>query len=158
MTEDELIQALHPLWQKDAACAEHPMATFFPAINGRVEASRRVERAIAICMGCMVREECLEFALETRQEFGVWGGKSERERRKIRKARHDGVEVEWRQRGNNGKFLPKPIPCGTDRGYQRHWRNSEDPCLPCTVAHADYEAGRNALRKEQRMEQRGDVA
>lgn len=47
---------------------------------------RIVEAAKAVCESCPVREACLRYALETNQEAGVWGGTSEEERRKLRRA------------------------------------------------------------------------
>jgi WhiB family redox-sensing transcriptional regulator len=40
-----------------------------------------------VCRGCVVREECLEYALSNGEKFGIWGGMSERERRRLRRAR-----------------------------------------------------------------------
>lgn len=54
---------------------------FFP------ERGASIKEAQAVCQGCVVREECLEYALETKQLHGIWGGASERERRRIRRQR-----------------------------------------------------------------------
>jgi WhiB family transcriptional regulator, redox-sensing transcriptional regulator len=62
-------------WQDRALCAETDPAAFFPE---KGEPSRPAKR---VCMACEVRAECLDYALETDQKFGVWGGLSERERR-----------------------------------------------------------------------------
>jgi WhiB family redox-sensing transcriptional regulator len=40
-----------------------------------------------VCRGCVVSNECLEYAIENGERFGIWGGKSERERRRLRRAR-----------------------------------------------------------------------
>jgi WhiB family redox-sensing transcriptional regulator len=63
-----------PAWMADAACREHPEVNFFP---GR---GRAAESAKAVCRACLVREECLAYALE-HHLVGVWGGTTERERR-----------------------------------------------------------------------------
>jgi WhiB family redox-sensing transcriptional regulator len=68
-------------WMADGNCRNYPPATFFPSDGVGVE------RARAICKGCPVGEQCLEYALEERIEHGVWGGCSERERRRILKRR-----------------------------------------------------------------------
>ena len=56
-----------------------PIGTTGPALD-------QIETATAICTACDVNDECLEFALATNQEAGVWGGTTEEERRKLRKA------------------------------------------------------------------------
>ena len=56
-----------------------PIGTTGPAVD-QIEAAKRV------CRSCEVQEPCLDFALATNQESGVWGGTSEEERRKLRKA------------------------------------------------------------------------
>ena len=61
----------------------YPPATFFPSDGVGVDKARK------ICVGCPVKDECLEHALEHRIEHGVWGGCSERERRRILKRRRD---------------------------------------------------------------------
>ncbi len=58
---------------------------FFP-IGTTGQAIDQIEAARAVCMSCDVRERCLEFALATNQESGVWGGTSEEERHTLRKA------------------------------------------------------------------------
>lgn len=68
-------------WMADGLCRMYPPATFFPSDGVGVEKARR------ICAGCPVQNECLEHALEHRIEHGVWGGCSERERRRILKRR-----------------------------------------------------------------------
>lgn len=72
-------------WMADGNCRNYPPATFFPSDGVGVE------RARAICKGCPVAVQCLEYALEERIEHGVWGGCSERERRRILKRRRSGV-------------------------------------------------------------------
>ncbi len=70
----------HPLgWQADALCAETDPEAFFPEKGGSTRDAKR------ICDGCEVRQQCLEYALENDERFGIWGGLSERERRKLRK-------------------------------------------------------------------------
>lgn len=46
-----------------------------------------IEAAKAVCRGCRVREDCLDFALATHQDDGIWGGRSEEERRELRATR-----------------------------------------------------------------------
>jgi len=68
-------------WMADGLCADVAPSTFFPSDGAGVERARK------ICFGCPVREECLEHALIHRIDHGVWGGCSERERRRILKRR-----------------------------------------------------------------------
>ena len=68
-------------WMGLGICRELPPNTFFPNDGGGVEQARRV------CSACPVQEPCLEFALTERIDHGVWGGASERERRKILRRR-----------------------------------------------------------------------
>lgn len=68
-------------WMVDAKCRGVDPADFFPSDGLGVDRARR------ICEGCTVRAECLEYALEFRVEHGVWGGASERERRRILRRR-----------------------------------------------------------------------
>jgi WhiB family transcriptional regulator, redox-sensing transcriptional regulator len=73
-------------WLDRAACLEEDPELFFP-IGTTGHAVRQVELAKAVCGGCGVRGECLDWALATAQDAGVWGGLSEEERRTIRRAR-----------------------------------------------------------------------
>lgn len=64
-------------WREQALCAQVGDLPFFPA-KGESAAEGK-----AVCAGCDVREQCLAYALENNERFGIWGGKSERERRAI---------------------------------------------------------------------------
>lgn len=68
-------------WQLGAACRGQDTATFYHPDNERGPSRRRRERsAKAICSGCAVTAQCLSWALQTREPYGVWGGKSVEER------------------------------------------------------------------------------
>jgi WhiB family redox-sensing transcriptional regulator len=67
-------------WQDDALCTQTDPEIFFPDKSGSTVAAKTV------CAACDVREQCLGYALENDERFGIWGGKSERERRKMNKA------------------------------------------------------------------------
>ncbi len=71
-------------WRTQAACREAPPDMFFP-VGSTGPALNQIDAAKAVCRGCDVQSECLEFALATNQEAGVWGGTSEDERRRLRK-------------------------------------------------------------------------
>lgn len=68
-------------WMGKGNCRDHPASRFFPNDGVGVEIARR------ICATCPVKVVCLEYALEQRVDHGVWGGASERERRRILKRR-----------------------------------------------------------------------
>lgn len=75
-------------WMADGNCRLHPPATFFPSDGVGVDKARK------ICRGCPVLTQCLEYALDARIDHGVWGGCSERERRRILKRRRDDAAAE----------------------------------------------------------------
>ncbi|UOY04097.1 WhiB family transcriptional regulator [Blastococcus sp. PRF04-17] len=70
-------------WRLSALCAETDPEAFFPEKGGSTREAKRV------CVGCDVRAQCLEFALTNDERFGIWGGLSERERRRLRLQRRD---------------------------------------------------------------------
>jgi WhiB family redox-sensing transcriptional regulator len=72
-------------WRDNAACASVNPDLFFPVgVTG--PAVSQIASAKAVCTGCEAKDECLEFAITTNQEYGVWGGTSEEERRVLRRA------------------------------------------------------------------------
>ncbi len=66
-------------WQEQALCAQTDPEAFFPEKGGSTREAKRV------CQNCEVRAECLEYALANDERFGIWGGLSERERRKLKR-------------------------------------------------------------------------
>lgn len=77
----DLDDLLHPpAWHADAACRDHPELSWFP------DRGEDLRPARAVCASCLVRSECLSAALEDAYTNGVWGGTSERERRRMRRA------------------------------------------------------------------------
>lgn len=68
-------------WMARGHCSDKPPSLFFPSDGVGVEIARR------ICADCPVKDACREYALEHRIDHGVWGGTSERQRRRILKAR-----------------------------------------------------------------------
>lgn len=79
-------------WRTRSLCRDSNPDLFFPVGTTGV-ALDQIDAAKAVCEACPVRTECLEFALGTNQEAGVWGGLTEDERRKIKKARVDEQRV-----------------------------------------------------------------
>jgi WhiB family transcriptional regulator, redox-sensing transcriptional regulator len=78
MYEDDTIQTA---WMGKGACRNYEPSVFFPSDGVGVDRARK------ICATCPVTADCLEYALTNRIDHGVWGGASERERRRILKRR-----------------------------------------------------------------------
>ncbi|MBB3035627.1 WhiB family redox-sensing transcriptional regulator [Hoyosella altamirensis] len=76
---DDLFEVVHEEWQDRALCAQTDPEAFFPEKGGSTREAKR------ICLGCEVRDECLEYALANDERFGIWGGLSERERRRLKR-------------------------------------------------------------------------
>jgi WhiB family transcriptional regulator, redox-sensing transcriptional regulator len=74
--DDELAELA---WQERALCAQTDPEAFFPEKGGSTREAKKV------CLGCEVRGDCLEYALAHDERFGIWGGLSERERRRLKK-------------------------------------------------------------------------
>lgn len=77
-----------PEWTKSALCAQVDPEIFHPEKGGSTRAAK------AVCGKCPVRGECLNHALENCERFGIWGGKSERERRKLENHTVDPIKSE----------------------------------------------------------------
>jgi len=71
-------------WRREASCRDTSPELFFP-IGTTGQAIDQIEAAKAVCMGCPSRVPCLEFALSTNQDSGVWGATSEEDRRHLRR-------------------------------------------------------------------------
>jgi WhiB family redox-sensing transcriptional regulator len=77
--QDAPLQPGDELWQEKALCAQTDPEAFFPEKGGSTREAKR------ICLGCEVRDACLEYALGHDERFGIWGGLSERERRRLKR-------------------------------------------------------------------------
>lgn len=73
-------------WRSTAACIDEDPELFFP-VGTTGPAVEQAEEAKLVCARCQVREPCLEFAVATNQDAGVWGGLTEDERRSLKRAR-----------------------------------------------------------------------
>lgn len=67
-------------WHEQALCAQTDPEAFFPEKGGSTREAKRV------CSSCEVKADCLEYALANDERFGIWGGLSERERRRLKRA------------------------------------------------------------------------
>jgi WhiB family redox-sensing transcriptional regulator len=97
--QEDLSADLASPWMANARCRDLPPAVFFPSDGAGVEVARRY------CAECPVRMECLEYALQHHIDHGVWGGASERERRRIARSR----------RAQSTPSRPKDRPAGPTR-------------------------------------------
>jgi WhiB family redox-sensing transcriptional regulator len=86
--EEDRVSEIYPLahgvedeqsWQERALCAQTDPEAFFPEKGGSTRDAKKV------CLTCDVKAECLEYALAHDERFGIWGGLSERERRRLKK-------------------------------------------------------------------------
>ncbi len=73
-------------WREQAACRASDPELFFP-VGSTGPVLAEIEAATAVCKSCPVRQPCLQFALDTNQDAGIWGGTTEDERRRLRRSR-----------------------------------------------------------------------
>lgn len=74
-------------WRQDAACRDLAPDIFFPATDDEAGVAK------AVCATCPVRDDCLEYAVATRQDDGVWGGLDESERKRLRRRRREAARA-----------------------------------------------------------------
>lgn len=116
-------------WRDQAACIGMPESMFF------IERGQSDKPAKAICATCPVKAPCLDFALRNAEQHGVWGGTSERQRRKLR------LKLGVTQ------THVKIAECGTPSGAFRHRKRGEPLCEPCRVASTTYNRVRRARQR-----------
>lgn len=101
-------------WRKYALCIDQPPNFFFP------ESAQSNLPAKRICEMCAVRLDCLDYAIKTNQQFGIWGGTVEKERTSIRKMMAGGkwtladalLTIEKKRQGRS-KMKDRPVPTTT---------------------------------------------
>lgn len=71
-------------WRDSAACLDADPELFFP-VGNTGPAVEQIDAAKSVCASCRVTETCLQYALDTNQDSGVWGGLSEDERRALKR-------------------------------------------------------------------------
>lgn len=79
-------------WRHQAACRDIDPEIFFP-IGTTGPALAQIKAAQSICATCAVQPQCLEWAIETAQDAGIWGGVTEEERREMRRGARQRVAV-----------------------------------------------------------------
>lgn len=115
----EMLQ--RPAWMADANCRGMDPELFFPSQGENTQNAA----AKAVCRACDVQAECLAYAVNNGERFGVWGGLAENQRRKLR--RECGVSER------------RAAECGTyPGGYRAHERAGEAPCDECRAARNEW--------------------
>lgn len=106
-------------WKDSALCSQTDPDAFLPEKGGSTREAKRIcgspEKP-----NCPVREQCLAYALEHDERFGIFGGLSERERSKLK--------------GKPAKQKRREAGCGTAAGARAHWRRGERACDACNRA------------------------
>lgn len=138
-------------WTEQALCQEVDPEIFYPDKGGTTRYAK------SVCAHCEVTLQCLRQAVENNELWGVWGGKSERERRHLTVADVDAMTAPVID------FTPEPEPtvrqvCGTNAGYLLHNRHREPPCEACLDAHSAYEVARRPRRRELERQSRAKGA
>lgn len=72
-------------WRNSAACKRADPELFFPSGETSKHDLDQIQQAKSFCVNCLVKDQCLQYALETHQDFGVWGGLSEKERKALKR-------------------------------------------------------------------------
>jgi len=123
-------------WRDDAACKGSPAVWWFPEAREAESESK----AINICKGCPVIEECLYYGLK-REQFGIYGGKTETERMRMRRE----LGINFTHFEERNVLPPEHKNCGTNAGYANlkriYARFPDQPvvkCIFCYKAHSDY--------------------
>ncbi len=81
--------AAPPAWSASAACRSTDAVHFFaPLGEPREQRARREHAARALCRRCPVEDDCLQYALRVQEPYGIWGGRTELERRRLLRQRH----------------------------------------------------------------------
>jgi WhiB family transcriptional regulator, redox-sensing transcriptional regulator len=124
-TDDHLLPGvLRPsTWTVEALCQQVDPDAHFPEKGASAKDAKKV------CAGCTVRVQCLDYAIEHQEQYGVWGGLNYRER--LRVAKQPGRAA-------------RPIRHGTEAGYAAHRRRGETPCEHCAAGASEAARARKA--------------
>jgi WhiB family transcriptional regulator, redox-sensing transcriptional regulator len=114
-------------WRSQSACKDTDPELFFP-LSAWGPSLTQLATAKAICAGCEVAAECLRFALSSGQEYGVWGGTSEDERKAMRRAQH----------------VVRPVPVAGHAKRARSSHHAQPSRLPSAEPHRLTSCGTSA--------------
>lgn len=117
-------------WRNQAVCREVDPELFFPVGNSAV-ADMQAENAKRVCGRCPVRSECLSWAVETRQESGVWGGLSEKERGSLRRHAGNATEEGVRLAVTHGERIARMARQGRSVAYMADRLGVEHKAARC---------------------------
>jgi hypothetical protein len=115
-----------PEFRFDAICSQTDPEAFYPEKGGSTKEAKR------ICLGCPVREQCLQYALDHDERYGVWGGMSERDRRRLQRAADCDVPVEVEL----APFEPEKYTRADGHGYRGYRKGCK--CGICKAGYASY--------------------
>jgi WhiB family redox-sensing transcriptional regulator len=122
-------------WQAEALCAETDPEAFFPEKGGSTRAAKSICNGSKNAAPCPVKDQCLAYALEHDERFGIWGGLAERERRSLKRAQDPMPRA------------PQPPPThGTAARAQWDRRHGATPCEACLQAERDAHKARAEAR------------
>ena len=118
------------LWKDQANCKNVDTNIFFPNDMGQIKPEKMSE-ALHYCHNCPVSDKCLDYAINSNIQVGIWGGMSTRARRQI--------AIERR------KVMRTNVPHGTVTMFSREYSlfrqgNGPEPCNQCKIAHRNYRA------------------
>lgn len=119
-------------WRNQAACKGDPHPdNWFPDVPGAK--SEAAARALDICSGCPVATQCATYAHTAPERYGIWGGLTEPQRKRMRQAQ-------------NRPANPN-IVHGTNAGYQRESYYKIPPCPDCKEAHRQFQLAKRRIRE-----------
>lgn len=107
-------------WRTRALCAQIGGDWWYA--DNTPHHTSEINTAKAICQMCDVQTQCLEWALNNDERYGIWGGLSAHQRQKLRRKRRIPPQQPWLQ------------PCGTPAAARRHHRRKEPLCPACIAA------------------------
>jgi hypothetical protein len=125
---------LDPDWQHEGACRGSDQNLWFSA-RGENSAITEAKR---ICNTCPIKQKCLDYALYWNEQYGIWGGTTVRERRRIPKPIQPGYQIRRYREINHG----------THAGYMQHRTRNSTPCPACMHARNEYQNERNRKRNQ----------
>ena len=79
-----ILEIQEEIWMDDALCKSSDTNVFFP-VGMSTKAVKKIKKAIQVCNDCPVINDCLDYALRSNQDIGIWGGTTEEDRKYLRK-------------------------------------------------------------------------